>query len=147
MKCVVAAMVVFCTAMAAEKNQKKDQPKPPSALDRYIDEASQPHSPNSPLPDSGSLWSPAARYRATGCLGNEAGMPRRYIDPAPTVVSADPSFDSSRPPWRCKTRPSPRQRSSFNESSANSSCVDHRLLLTRHLRPKSPAVGWIPHQH
>ena len=62
MKCVVAAMVVFCTAMAAEKNQKKDQPKPPSALDRYIDEASQPHSPNSPLPDSGSLWSPAARF-------------------------------------------------------------------------------------
>jgi flagellar L-ring protein precursor FlgH len=62
MKCVIAAMVLCCTVMAAEKNQKKDQPKPPSALDRYIDEASQPRSPNSPSPDSGSLWSPAARF-------------------------------------------------------------------------------------
>jgi flagellar L-ring protein FlgH len=65
MKNVIAITLVFLcgaaivTAQKPDKN-KKDQPKPLSPLDKYIQEASQSASANQ-VPANGSLWSPSAR--------------------------------------------------------------------------------------
>ncbi len=64
MAVTIALVCVVATAAAqkpADKN-KKDQPKPLSALDKYIKEASLDPTAGSQIPANGSLWSPAARF-------------------------------------------------------------------------------------
>ena len=56
---VVLRLPAVCRA---PKNNKKAQPKPPSALDKYIEQASQPEADNGPTVATGSLWTPAARF-------------------------------------------------------------------------------------
>jgi flagellar L-ring protein precursor FlgH len=64
MRKIVAAMLMCAAAMgllAAPKNKKK-APKPPSALDKYIEQASQPETATGPMVPTGSLWTPAAWF-------------------------------------------------------------------------------------
>jgi len=66
MKKFVIAVILVCAAargvLAAPKNNKKDQTKPPSALDKYIEQASQPAGPSAPLASTGSMWTPTAWF-------------------------------------------------------------------------------------
>jgi flagellar L-ring protein FlgH len=66
MRKVVIAVVVLCAAAAnvgaAPKNKKKEQVKPPSALDKYIEQASQPEIATAPVVPTGSLWTSAAWF-------------------------------------------------------------------------------------
>ncbi|MDP8989258.1 MAG: flagellar basal body L-ring protein FlgH [Acidobacteriota bacterium] len=65
MKKIALAFMLLCAAaggMLAAKNNKKDQTKPPSALDKYIEQASQPETTTGPMVPTGSLWTPAAWF-------------------------------------------------------------------------------------
>ena len=66
MKRITIAAILLCAAAAgvvgAPKNKKKDQAKPPSALDKYIEQASQPEIPTGPAVATGSLWTPTAWF-------------------------------------------------------------------------------------
>ncbi|HSR09145.1 MAG TPA: flagellar basal body L-ring protein FlgH [Bryobacteraceae bacterium] len=66
MKKIAIALILLCAAaggvLAAAKNNKKDQTKPPSALDKYIEQASQPEATTGPTVPTGSLWTPAAWF-------------------------------------------------------------------------------------
>jgi flagellar L-ring protein FlgH len=63
MKQLVMAAVLLCSAAgAAPKNNKLLPPRQPSALDRYIEEASLPELPNGQTANGGSLWTPSARF-------------------------------------------------------------------------------------
>ena len=55
-------LLLLCSAPAVAQKSKKEAPKSPSALDRYIDEASQPQAANGEIAGGGSLWTPAARF-------------------------------------------------------------------------------------
>jgi flagellar L-ring protein FlgH len=62
----LSGVVYLCCAFTASaqnsKDKNKQKEKPPSALDKYIKEASLPQVSNGQVPGNGSLWSPAARY-------------------------------------------------------------------------------------
>ena len=64
MKKIVIAALLLCAAAAyaAPKSHKKEQPKGQSALDKYIEQASQPDVPNTESATTGSLWTPAAWF-------------------------------------------------------------------------------------
>jgi flagellar L-ring protein precursor FlgH len=59
-----AASESSSSAQNSAKQNSKDKKKEskPSALDKYIKEASQPLESNGQVPQNGSLWSPAARF-------------------------------------------------------------------------------------
>jgi flagellar L-ring protein FlgH len=88
MKKLVIAALLFCAAAsfsspvaAAPKNKKKDQPKTQSALDRYIEQASQPEIPNTQTATAGSLWTPSAWYSDLA-----ADQRARRVDDIVTIV-------------------------------------------------------------
>jgi len=88
MKKFVIAALLFCAAAsfsspvaAAPKSKKKDQPKTPSALDRYIEQASQPEIPNTQTATAGSLWTPSAWYSDLA-----ADQRARRVDDIVTIV-------------------------------------------------------------
>jgi len=66
MKKIAFTVILLCTAasgmLAAPKDSKKAQSRPPSALDKYIEQASQPEPTTGPMVPSGSLWTPAAWF-------------------------------------------------------------------------------------
>jgi flagellar L-ring protein FlgH len=64
--------------------KKKEKAKPPSALDKYIKEASIPQASNGQVADNGSIWFPAAR------LANLASDLRaRNVDDTVTILVAE----------------------------------------------------------
>jgi flagellar L-ring protein FlgH len=64
------------------KNNKKKKKEPaPSALDKYIREASVPQASNGQVADNGSLWSPAARLSDLA-----ADLRARHVDDVVTIV-------------------------------------------------------------
>jgi len=86
-KCAIAALL-FCMAAgfsslaaAAPKNNKKDQPKPPSALDKYIEQASQSEISNAQVATTGSLWTPSAWFSDLA-----ADQRARRVDDIVTIV-------------------------------------------------------------
>ena len=85
MKKIAIALVLLCAAaggvQAAPKNSKKAQPKPPSALDKYIEQASQPETMTGPTIPTGSLWTPAAWFSDLA-----ADQRSRRIDDIVTIV-------------------------------------------------------------
>jgi flagellar L-ring protein FlgH len=62
-----------------KKNKKKE--KPPSALDKYISEASVPLASNGQVPENGSIWFPAARYANLA-----ADLRARNVDDVVTIL-------------------------------------------------------------
>ena len=66
MKKIAIVLILLCAfaggVLAAPKNNKKVQSKPPSALDKYIEQASQPETTTGPNVPTGSLWTPAAWF-------------------------------------------------------------------------------------
>jgi flagellar L-ring protein FlgH len=66
MKKIAIAFILLGAAassvLAAPKDDKKKQPKPPSALDKYIEQASLPATTTGPMVPTGSLWTPAAWF-------------------------------------------------------------------------------------
>jgi len=62
MKKIVFTVILLCTAasgvLAAPKDSKKAQPKPPSALDKYIEQASQPETTTGPMVPPGRCGHP-----------------------------------------------------------------------------------------
>jgi flagellar L-ring protein precursor FlgH len=75
-------LVFLCGAAAAvAKDPKKQDTKSLSALDQYIQEASQPDAANGRVPENGSLWSPAARFSDLA-----ADLRARRVDDIVTVV-------------------------------------------------------------
>jgi hypothetical protein len=66
MKKIAIAVILLCAAasdvLGAPKDDKKAKPKPPSALDKYIEQASQPETTTGPTIPTGSLWTPAAWF-------------------------------------------------------------------------------------
>ena len=64
-----------------ERNKKKETPKPPSALDKYIQEASVPQASNGQVAENGSLWSSAARYSDLA-----SDLRARHVDDIVTIV-------------------------------------------------------------
>jgi flagellar L-ring protein precursor FlgH len=83
MKKIAIAAMLLCTAAAyaAPKNHKKEQPKTPSALDKYIEQASQPDAPNTQTATTGSLWTPAAWFSDLA-----ADQRARRVDDIVTIV-------------------------------------------------------------
>ena len=85
MKDIAIGMILLCAAaggvLAAPKNNKKDQPKPPSALDKYIEQASQPETTTGPMVATGSLWTPAAWFSDLA-----ADQRSRRVDDIVTIV-------------------------------------------------------------
>jgi flagellar L-ring protein FlgH len=82
---IALAAILFCLAAAeaaaAPKNNKKDQPKQPSALDRYIEQASQPEVPSGPALTTGSLWTPSAWFSDLA-----ADQRSRRVDDIVTII-------------------------------------------------------------
>lgn len=86
---IFIAVLLCCVAaqgqntQTGQENQKKNKKKekPPSALDKYITEASVPLASNGQVPENGSIWFPAARY------GNLASDLRaRNVDDVVTIL-------------------------------------------------------------
>jgi flagellar L-ring protein precursor FlgH len=77
----VSTLAVLCGTFAMAGQKSANQPRQPSALDRYIEEASQPTPSNSQAPDSGSLWTPAARFSDLA-----ADLRSRRVDDIVTIV-------------------------------------------------------------
>lgn len=85
MKRAATVLVLCCAIASAQKpNKKKEQPKPPSALDKYIQEASVPQVSNGQISENGSLWSPAARFSNLA-----ADLRARNVDDVVTIVVAE----------------------------------------------------------
>jgi flagellar L-ring protein precursor FlgH len=83
MKSATIAILLFCAAAAhaAAPKDKKQQPKQPSALDKYIEQASLPETPSGPAVDAGSLWTPSARFSDLA-----ADQRSRRVDDIVTIV-------------------------------------------------------------
>jgi len=83
MKRVWIAALLCCTVAFAQKQEKKKtaSQKPPSALDRYIQEASVPLASNGQVPENGSIWSPAARFSNLS-----ADLRARNVDDVVTIL-------------------------------------------------------------
>lgn len=78
------AIILCCAAVsaaAAPKNKKKEQVKPPSALDKYIEQASQPQIATAPPVATGSLWTPTAWFSDLA-----ADQRSRRVDDIVTIV-------------------------------------------------------------
>ena len=84
-KLLAAAILVYAAisspVTAAPKDKKKDQPKAPSALDKYIEQASQPEIPNTQTAATGSLWTPSAWFSDLA-----ADQRARRLDDIVTIV-------------------------------------------------------------
>ena len=81
-KIVIAAILLGASAAyAAPKSNKKEQPKTPSALDKYIEQASEPDAPNTQSATTGSLWTPAAWFSDLA-----ADQRARRVDDIVTIV-------------------------------------------------------------
>jgi flagellar L-ring protein precursor FlgH len=79
---ITLVLLCWVAARAAQKPaNKKDQPKQVSALDKYIQEASQPASAASQIPANGSLWSPSARFSDLA-----SDLRARRVDDIVTIV-------------------------------------------------------------
>ena len=79
-------LIILCCAAAAfgqSDKDKKKQPKekPPSALDKYIKEASLPQASNGQVPENGSVWSSAARFSDLA-----SDLRSRRVDDIVTIV-------------------------------------------------------------
>jgi flagellar L-ring protein precursor FlgH len=59
---IAAILLCAAAADAAPKSHNKEQPKTESALDKYIEQASQPDVPNTQMTATGSLWTPSAWF-------------------------------------------------------------------------------------
>jgi flagellar L-ring protein precursor FlgH len=84
MKTIVTGFLIFaaCSMTAlAEKPPKQKKVPPPSALDQYIKEASVPQASNGQVAESGSLWSPAARFSNLA-----SDLRARNVDDVVTIV-------------------------------------------------------------
>ncbi len=82
MRTVTLALLCGAATLAAQKPaNKKEQPKQVSALDKYIQEASQPATANSQIPANGSLWSPSARFAELA-----SDLRARRVDDIVTIV-------------------------------------------------------------
>lgn len=78
-------LFLCCAVASAQKsNKKKETPKPPSALDKYIQEASVPQASNGQVAENGSLWSPAARFSNLA-----SDLRARNVDDVVTIVVAE----------------------------------------------------------
>ncbi len=70
MKKIAIAIILCCAAatgvVAAPKNKKKEQSKSPSALDKYIEQASEPEIPNGPPVATGSSMDPRCLVLGSG---------------------------------------------------------------------------------
>jgi flagellar L-ring protein precursor FlgH len=79
--------ILLCSAAVLagqdSADKKKPKEKPPSALDKYIKEASLPES-NSQVPQNGSLWSSAARFSDLA-----ADLRSRHVDDIVTIVVSE----------------------------------------------------------
>jgi flagellar L-ring protein precursor FlgH len=67
-----------------KKTTKKKKEKPPSALDKYIKEASVPQASNGQVAENGSVWAPAARYSNLA-----ADLRARNVDDIVTVLVSE----------------------------------------------------------
>lgn len=76
---VVLLLLCALSASAASKPPKAE--KPPSALDKYIQEASLPVGTGAQIPANGSLWSPSARFSDLA-----SDLRARRVDDIVTVV-------------------------------------------------------------
>jgi flagellar L-ring protein FlgH len=86
---VVCGAFTLTAQKPADKN-KKEQPKQLSALDKYIQEASQPASANSQIPANGSLWTPMARFSDLA-----ADLRARRVDDIVTILVAESAAATS----------------------------------------------------
>jgi flagellar L-ring protein precursor FlgH len=95
MKNTIFVSIAFlggAVAMTAQKpadKNKKEQPKPLSALDKYIKEASQAPTA-SQIPANGSLWSPAARFSDLA-----SDLRARHVDDIVTILVAESAAAAS----------------------------------------------------
>lgn len=79
---IFIALLCGAATLAAQKpTTKKEQPKQVSALDKYIQEASQPTTVTSQIPANGSLWSPSARFSDLA-----SDLRARRVDDIVTIV-------------------------------------------------------------
>jgi flagellar L-ring protein FlgH len=64
MRRIILILLWGTVALCGQNTNDKKKPKEPkpSALDKYIKEASQPDESHGQIPQNGSLWSPAARF-------------------------------------------------------------------------------------
>ena len=85
MKKIVIAMILCCAVatgvIAAPKDKKKEAVKMPSALDKYIEQASQPEIATAPAVPTGSLWTPTAWFSDLA-----ADQRSRRVDDIVTIV-------------------------------------------------------------
>ena len=85
MKKIAIAIILCCATatgvVAAPKNRKKEQPKSSSALDKYIEQASQPEIVTGPPVPTGSLWTPTAWFSDLA-----ADQRSRRVDDIVTIV-------------------------------------------------------------
>jgi flagellar L-ring protein FlgH len=85
MKKFVIAVILCCTVatgvIAGPKNKKKEPVRAPSALDKYIEQASQPEIPTGPAVATGSLWTPTAWFSDLA-----ADQRSRRVDDIVTIV-------------------------------------------------------------
>ena len=85
MRRLMTALLILSTlAVAQTKDKKKAKPKPPSALDKYIQEASVPQASNGQVPENGSIWFPAARYSNLA-----ADLRARNVDDVVTILVSE----------------------------------------------------------
>jgi flagellar L-ring protein precursor FlgH len=113
---LIAALL--CGALASAENtatktddKKKQKVKPPSALDKYIQEASVPQVSNGQVPGNGAIWFPAAR------LSNLSSDQRsRNVDDVVTIVVQESASAVS-------TGQSKTSRASAAQSSVNSGAL------------------------
>jgi flagellar L-ring protein FlgH len=95
MKTVITVAIAFLCGAATviaqkpDDKNKKEQPKPMSALDKYIKEASLPPTANQ-IPANGSLWSPAARFSDLA-----ADLRARRVDDIVTILVAESASATS----------------------------------------------------
>jgi flagellar L-ring protein precursor FlgH len=69
---------------SSKQNQRQKKPPEPSALDKYIKEASVPLAANGQVADNGSLWSPAARFSDLA-----ADLRARKVDDIVTILVSE----------------------------------------------------------
>lgn len=81
MKRLLIALLLCGTLFAQKADKKKQKVKPPSALDKYIKEASVPQASNGQVPENGSLWSSAARFSDLS-----SDLRARHVDDVVTVL-------------------------------------------------------------
>jgi flagellar L-ring protein precursor FlgH len=86
MKKIAFAIMLLCAVFAEASDPSKDKTKPkqPTALDKYIEQASLPEAPNGPMVSAGSLWNPSARFSDLA-----ADQRSRRVDDIVTIVVAE----------------------------------------------------------